>query len=70
MRESSYLFRENDMKLKRCVCKRKVTLYSEPEGFIVSCPRCGKETPHFEHIEDAILEWNREKSIRDIIKES
>lgn len=57
------------MRVNRCVCRKKVDLYCEPEGFNVECMRCGQTTPYFNHPEEAIAEWNREKDILDMIQE-
>lgn len=56
------------MKLKNCVCKRKVEVYEEEEGFTVSCPRCGKSIEPQSSIDKAIECWNREKTVEDMIK--
>ena len=55
--------------MEKCICNRKVEVYSEPEGFTVSCPRCGRSTPYCNTYEEAVQEWQRKGSVGDMVSE-
>lgn len=58
---------KNKFTVKKCVCGRKVEVSVDYEGYEIECTRCGKRSGHYPKAKYAVMEWNREKDILDMV---
>lgn len=53
--------------LRKCVCGRRVEVVEDGAGYEVECTRCGKRSGHYPRAKYAVMEWNREKDMTDMV---
>lgn len=56
-------------KANRCACGHRSEVVLDDDGYQVECPRCGKASGHYPCERYAIMEWNRPKTMTDMLGE-